>query len=90
MSQTADQWRADHPVGKKTEGRPSEKRQEAADLIHEILMNGPTQATLIFEQGGKLGFSRETMDRAKKELDVTVYREGGLYWWTLENDGRKS
>jgi hypothetical protein len=62
-------------------------KEEAIAFLHDILSEGPIEATEVFEHAKSLGISKSTLRRAKKGMGITSSRKGfgedGKYRWAL-------
>ena len=62
---------------------------EAMDWLVEYLGNKAMTSTIIFEEGGKLGFCRATLFRAKDQLNIKATKQGfgkdGIWFWEFRN-----
>jgi len=54
---------------KRSQGRPR-KQTEAADWLESFLSDGGVDSKLIIEEGEHLGYSKRTLERAKKSLGI--------------------
>lgn len=69
----------------------SDARSEAVEFLNDILYEGPIPAKQVVEEAGNAGIAEKTLRRAKKILDVMVYRENvtgekrgsGRWMWKL-------
>jgi len=59
------------------------KWEQAADMIREMLAEGPCLGTDIYKACGGLGISARTVERVKKELRVRSVRRDGVWYWML-------
>lgn len=53
-------------------------RAEAEDFLTELLANGPMLSIDLLKEAKAAGIAEATLRRAKKTLDVDVYRQGGI------------
>jgi len=68
---------------KHSRGRPSEKRDEAADFIRDTLMFGKVKASIIYDKANLIGLSERTLKRAKARLCVRTFKEGKEWYWDI-------
>jgi hypothetical protein len=69
----------------------ADARSEAVEFLNEVLTDGPLPAKQILEEADDAGIAEKTLRRAKKLLDVIVYRENtsgekrgsGRWLWKL-------
>lgn len=66
-----------------TMGRPREKRDEAVELIKQILRGGKMLATECEAKLKEAGFKPSTYKKAKRECGVRSVKEGFLWYWQL-------
>jgi len=59
------------------------KIDEAIDFLEEILADGEIPASEAIELAAEVGISKRTLDRARKELDVTSKKSEGHWVWSL-------
>lgn len=79
-------------VDAKPTGRPR-KKESASDWLWEYLMDGPRRTDDIFREGKKAGFSKRTLERVKKDMDIQSVKASvdpmkeKPYWeWALPTD----
>lgn len=56
------------------------------DWLTTFLADGPRPATAIYTAGEVLGYSKDRLKRAKRDIPITTYREGGeggAWFWRL-------
>ena len=53
----------------------ADARSEAVEFLNDVLADGPVPAKQIVEEADDAGIAEKTLRRAKKLLDVMVYRE---------------
>lgn len=66
------------------------KRAEAAQWLLTLLANGPRFSTDIFAAGKLLGFSRDTLFRARATAGGSIRAEkvgNGGWYWRIRLDG---
>jgi archaellum biogenesis ATPase FlaH len=85
-TQTAEALLA--PIG--DVGRPA-ALEEAAELLREILGNGPMSATDVYRSAKEAGVSPMTLRRAGKRVGITSVKRGGprqsqSWYWSLPGD----
>jgi hypothetical protein len=69
----------------------ADARSEAVEFLNDVLADGPLPAKQIVEEANDAGIAEKTLRRAKKRLDVIVYRESvagetrgsGRWMWKL-------
>jgi hypothetical protein len=69
----------------------ADARSEAVEFLSEVLADGPLPAKQVIEEADNAGIAEKTLRRAKKLLDVIVYRENttgekrgsGRWLWKL-------
>jgi hypothetical protein len=69
----------------------ADARGEAVEFLNDVLADGPTSAKQVVEEADDAGIAEKTLRRAKKLLDVIVYRENtagekrgsGRWMWKL-------
>lgn len=69
--------------------KDEEKTSEAADWLLEVLADGELTSEELIRRGKDAGFGRDTLFRAKKELNGRIKaRKRGLgpWYWVLEED----
>ena len=59
------------------------KIDEAIDFLEEMLADGEIPASEAIELADEAGISKRTLDRARKELDVTSKKSEGHWVWSL-------
>lgn len=59
------------------------KQGYAERRLHEVLSDAAVGATEAFQAMVALGFTKRTVDRAKKELRVKSYQKDGKWFWRL-------
>lgn len=59
------------------------KRDFAKEFLRDILANGSVSANDISSAAEEKKISDKTLQRAKKELGITSYSEGGMWFWKL-------
>lgn len=77
---TADEQLGGHPQKK---GRPPEQRDRAKEFLTYYLSLGPRPALDVYEKARKIGISKETLDRAKEDVDVQSIRTAEGWSWVL-------
>ena len=58
-------------------GRRDSARSRAAEVLAELLSEGPVPTTEVYRQGAEQGVSERTLDRARDELGVKSHKVGG-------------
>lgn len=53
---------------------------DAGEFLEELLADGPVPSKQVYEEGEKAGFSKSSLRRAKKALDIQPYKDGVWYW----------
>lgn len=84
---------SEHPAEALLETKSADERtaqDEAVDFLRERLRNGPVPVSELKSDAQKLGVSWRTFRRAKSQLGVEHFREGGLgaagrWSWQLTN-----
>jgi len=69
----------------------ADARSEAVEFLNDVLADGPMPAKQVVEEADDAGIAEKTLRRAKKLLDVMVYRESatgegrgsGRWMWKL-------
>lgn len=61
------------------------KKELAQKYIEELLAEGDKQSALIFQRISSLGISERTVNLARSEMDIRVYRQGGKWFWHLNS-----
>ncbi len=69
----------------------ADARSEAVEFLNDVLADGPLPAKQVIEEADDAGIAEKTLRRAKKLLDVIVYRENttgekrgsGRWLWKL-------
>jgi putative DNA primase/helicase len=77
-----------NPAFQSSEDRTA--RDEARDFLLTVLSEGPAESEKLMKQGRALGISDRTLMRARRELNVEAYREGGRAgcWWLRIPEGQ--
>lgn len=57
------------------------ERDEAADWLAEFLADGPVRSKEIVAAGSPLGFSKRTLERAKKDLGLEARQASDGWYW---------
>jgi putative DNA primase/helicase len=58
------------------------KRALAAEMLEELLADGPVSAREVEREAGEAGIGMNTVEAAKKDLGVrSVHRGDGSWWW---------
>ena len=65
------------------------KRREAEAWLVQQLAGGEGLAADLYKAAERAGFSRRTLERARRELDIRTYRKAipGPWYWTLQEGG---
>ncbi len=66
-----------------------EKSEEVADVIIQMLANGPVRATEILQAITDKGISQRTMKTVKKKMGVKSLKKQGQWYWTLPSRDAK-
>ena len=61
------------------------KMEKAKDVLQAILYDHDLPGRVVYEKMSDLGVGKRTIDAAKKELGITVYRQDDMWYWHLEN-----
>lgn len=62
--------------------------QQAQDWLTSFLREGPRLSDDVYANGdAKEGFSKKTLRRAAKALEVNIHQKGKSWWWELKDDG---
>ena len=75
---------------KHSRGRPSEKRDEAADFIRDTLMFGKVKASIIYDKANLIGLSERTLKRAKAQLCVRTFKDGKEWYWDIPEAAKEN
>ena len=59
------------------------KRERARAKLIQLLENEDRPAKEIYAGLGDIGVGSRTVEKVKKELQVTTYRSGGSWYWSL-------
>lgn len=82
---------ADQLLGASATGSDTEERHEAAAFIRGILAEGPRLADEVFKEGRANGFSKRTLNRAKRKAGVDSGRLGfgpdAKWHWSVRSKG---
>lgn len=78
INTTADEALADE----ETKDRYSAK-SEAQDFINEVLRQGKVKSQKILDEAKKEGIAIATLKRAKSDMKVKSFKEGGEWFWEL-------
>lgn len=71
-------------------GPTADRREEAKEFLLEILATGEVPAKEVHERAGRLGIARNTLQRAKDELEVQSVKRGRAWVWQLKgSEGTK-
>ena len=68
---------------------PESKRDDCADWLKDTLSKGAVASDTIFAEGGKEGYSKSTIFRAKKDMGAAIkvsrrgYGADGIWVWSL-------
>jgi hypothetical protein len=68
---------------KSSDGRKSEKLQEAIALLKQWLEPGPQPTTWLDAAAIQRGISPDQLRRAKNQLPIRAERRDGRWWWIL-------
>lgn len=67
------------------------KRSTCADILIEMLADGPLPSVELLELTTNLNVGKRTLYTVKKELGITSYRKDGIWFWELpKTEGAKS
>jgi len=69
---------------KKQSTRKAPAREEAENFLRDILADGDRTATEIDIERNQAGISRETLNDAKKRLNVLSYQKSRVWYWRLD------
>lgn len=69
--------------GKKEKQEELPDIEEAADLLFDVLADGPVAVSDVHEIMANYDISTKTAQRAKKRIGAKVVREGSKYFWEL-------
>ena len=61
------------------------KLQKAKDRLQEILYDCDLPGREVYEKMSSLEIGKRTIDSAKRELGVSVYRKNDMWYWHLDN-----
>lgn len=64
------------------------KQKQAAELLRELLDEGPMPATVVQERADALGIGFSTLKAAKKEVNVRSEKRAEGWWWSLSRRSR--
>jgi hypothetical protein len=64
-------------------GRPSDEREQAKDLLRELLSKGEKPREEIIKKAQPYSFSDMTLRRAAADLGIRKFRKGGRSCWAL-------
>jgi hypothetical protein len=67
-------------------GRPADQRQRAKDHLRALLILGPRRAVEIHTAAASLGITKNTLERAAKDLSIYKETHGSEWWWRLPTD----
>ena len=84
--QAGFQWSNDvYQESEETEAElpATEKRTTCADVLIEMLADGPMPSVELLELLTNLGVSKRTLYTIKKELGISSYRKSGTWYWEL-------
>jgi hypothetical protein len=86
---TADEMLQERMLNQQRKRGPEpEKMNECCDWLRGILAFGPVSAAEIYEKATVTGYSKKTVDRAKKLLDIKPKKEhfSGRWTWSFSQD----
>ena len=63
------------------------ERSRATDFLRELLEDGPKIQPVILNKAKKLGISKRTLDRAKKDLKIESRKDTKSWKWSLPKNG---
>ncbi len=69
--------------GTSSRGPDQDERQVAKEYLLETLANGPKAAASVKSQAEARAITASTLDRARKELDISTMRDGKTWVWSL-------
>ena len=64
--------------------------EDAKQFLFDLLWDNPLSAKEVFVQGEDAGFSRRTLERAKKDMKITSKRNGKSWAWQLPKNANES
>jgi RecA-family ATPase len=73
-----------------SENQKDSTLQDAEQFLFDLLWDTPMSAKEVFSQGEDAGFSRRTLERAKKSMKVLSKRNGKSWAWQLSNNANDS
>ncbi|MEI7768152.1 MAG: AAA family ATPase, partial [Phycisphaerae bacterium] len=85
VSTTAGEAYAAQNMGGGGGERARPERDKAAGWLRDLLANGPMQSKDVFAAAHEHGIAKNTLDRAKEELQINPYHPQvpGPWWWCL-------
>lgn len=64
--------------------KSSAKKDMAVNYLHTILAENDVASVKIFEEMSRYGFSKRTVQNAKKEAGIQAYKKGNAWHWHME------
>jgi len=64
--------------------RVSAKKDIAINYLHTMLAESDMASVKIFEEMDRYGFSKRTVQEAKKEAGIQAYKKGNAWYWHME------
>ena len=64
--------------------KSSAKKDMAVNYLHTILAENDVASVKIFEEMSRYGFSKRTVQNAKKEAGIQAYKKGNAWYWHME------
>jgi putative DNA primase/helicase len=74
---------ADDALAWREDGRRSVTKEQAKNLIREMLANGSMKQQDVQARAEEQGITARVLNTAKKDLGVVSSRADGAWWWTL-------
>jgi putative DNA primase/helicase len=71
----------------RTVGRPPDARTVAMTFLRDLLADGPVTTALMIRLAAEAGIADATLKRARADLGVEPYRDGGVYYVRLPGHG---
>ncbi|HKN13407.1 MAG TPA: AAA family ATPase [Candidatus Binatus sp.] len=76
---------ADEVLDEQAQGRKPKQRGEAADLLLNLLNGGPRWVVEVEQEASRRGIADRTLRRAREQLKIESFREGGKWLLKLPN-----
>ena len=64
--------------------KSSAKKDMAVNYLHTLLAENDVASVKIFEEMSRYGFSKRTVQNAKKEAGIQAYKKGNAWYWHME------